>query len=169
MKKVDILDSDSLGNTCIHLTAQAGSLNCLQYLFERFYSNVATKNEFLVERVAKTLNRFEMTPLHSACKVRLHISLRISVWIQAYISFFQNNKPEIVDYFFNRFLKELNSDNCSLDEYCQKLMSLIEQKDAHGRSPWSISFSADFKEIIQIFQSHSLSKQLNFSNNSLII
>ena len=62
---VDLKTKDKLENSCIHLMAQSGSINCLKYLFYKYYS----KNINLINEFKSTLNIFNMTPLHSACKV----------------------------------------------------------------------------------------------------
>ncbi len=59
---------DSLNNSFIHLTAQSGSIKTLQYLFDRFYGAEQSPLK-LIERFSNDLNRFKMSPLHSACKV----------------------------------------------------------------------------------------------------
>ena len=64
--KVDVNEKDCVENTCIHLAAQAGSLKSLNYLFDLFYPK---NNSNCIEMFSNSLNKFKMTPLHSACKV----------------------------------------------------------------------------------------------------
>jgi len=66
---IDIKDKDKLGNSCIHLMAQSGSINCLKFLFYKYYSDQAT----LLDDFKSTLNDFKMTPMHSACKVIINL------------------------------------------------------------------------------------------------
>lgn len=61
---IDLKLRDKLDNSCIHLMSQSGSINCLKFLFYKYYSKNNLLNEF-----KSTLNIFSMTPLHSACKV----------------------------------------------------------------------------------------------------
>ena len=62
-----IRDKDSLDNSCIHLVAQSGSLNCCEYLFDNYYKSMGS--HCFICCLKKDLNKFLMTPLHSACKV----------------------------------------------------------------------------------------------------
>lgn len=62
---VDIYDRDNLENSCLHLSAQSGSVNAFKYLFDLFFK----KQDDLVCEFSKLLNKFLMTPLHSAVKV----------------------------------------------------------------------------------------------------
>ena len=63
--QIDLYDKDQLGNGYINLTAQSGAINCLKYLFYKYYSDKTN----LYSEFKTTLNSFKMTPLHSACKV----------------------------------------------------------------------------------------------------
>jgi ankyrin repeat protein len=55
--KANLNERDSIDNTCVHLAAQGGALNCVKYLVEE-----------LSFHLDNCLNRYQMTPLHSACK-----------------------------------------------------------------------------------------------------
>ena len=67
-----ICDKDLLDNSCIHLVAQSGSLNCCEYLFDRYF-NQGKSLDFhcFICYFKNDLNKFLMTSLHSACKVIL--------------------------------------------------------------------------------------------------
>ncbi len=61
---------DLINNSCIHLAAQSGSMKSLRYLFDKYYND---HSRSLGEMFKNDLNNYGMTPLHSACKVRLFI------------------------------------------------------------------------------------------------
>ena len=72
---VDIYAKDNLENTCLHLSAQSGSLNVFKFMFNKFFKisefiNFNQKVQ-LIDQFSKCLNKFLMTPLHSSVKVRL--------------------------------------------------------------------------------------------------
>ena len=65
---IDIFERDNLDNSCLHISAQSGSLNIFSYLFDFFFENY--QNSDLIEKFAAHKNRYSMTPLHSAVKVK---------------------------------------------------------------------------------------------------
>ena len=133
--QIDLNDRDALGNTCLHLAAQAGSLRCCQFLFHRYFPaksqqginvkptrldqreihdqdrNDKISNEVdgdkmqllihdtaehdvsqhLISEFCSTLNTFQMTPLHSACKVS-HFFIQLRRFVQTFFHiFFEHN------------------------------------------------------------------------------
>jgi ankyrin repeat protein len=140
---VDLSHRDSLQNSFIHLMAQSGSISCLKYLFGMFYCEVNDKLE-LVDKFSQDLNRFKMTPLHSACKVIKTIYLRVFSWIvyNYFLYAYKNNKPEIVEYLLERLGKEAGS---------ERIRELINQKDEHDRSSLDIVKSARCHQILDMF------------------
>lgn len=68
--EIDLKHRDAVDNGLIHLAAQAGSIKCLAFLFDDYYTKQHQDLE-LVDKISHDLNSFRMTPLHSACKVSL--------------------------------------------------------------------------------------------------
>ena len=68
--QISLLDRDAVGNTCIHLAAQSGSIECLKYLFDVVFDQIRTETPGdLIEVFSSTVNKLGMTALHSASKV----------------------------------------------------------------------------------------------------
>ena len=71
---INIYHRDKLENGVIHLMAQAGSINVLKLLFDQYYhvtDKIFCSKLILIDRIANDLNKFKMTPIHSAVKVTL--------------------------------------------------------------------------------------------------
>lgn len=65
---IDIFERDNLDNSCLHISAQSGSLNVFNFLFDIFFKK--NQNSDLIESFAAHKNKYSMTPLHSAVKVK---------------------------------------------------------------------------------------------------
>lgn len=64
---IDHYQRDNLGNSCLHLSAQSGSLKSFSYFIDTFL-NEDQKSE-MIEKFSMHMNNYSMTPLHSAVKV----------------------------------------------------------------------------------------------------
>lgn len=62
-----------MGNTCVHIAAQASALDSLTYLIDDLKMN------------ANCLNNIGMTPLHSACKVLISDFIILFVYLRSII------------------------------------------------------------------------------------
>jgi ankyrin repeat protein len=119
---IDLKHKDKLENGFVHLIAQSGSLNALRFLFQKYYDTL--EPDCLIDRISANLNRFKMTPLHSACK---------------------NNKPDIVGF----ILSKIEGGNVEKIKFL-----LISQKDEHNRSAIEIAKSGNFIQIIDLINKY---------------
>lgn len=70
---IDIFDRDNLNNSCLHLSAQSGSLEVFDFVFDIFFKK--DKNSDLIENFSVLKNLYSMTPLQSAVKVNKIVKL----------------------------------------------------------------------------------------------
>lgn len=109
----------------MHIVAQSGAINSLKYLVSELNANLET-----------CLNNYNMTPLHSACKVNAPKIFQIEKeeFAKCFFLFLKNNHEEIVEYLIS---------NCNLN---------LSQTDINGRSAIDICLNGKYIKCLQLIQ-----------------